>query len=423
MIWITGEVSNLRTPASGHLYFQLKDADAQLSAVMFRMQIRQIPFTLENGMAVTGLGRISVYEPRGTYQIILEYLEPRGIGALQAAFEQLKARLSQEGLFDDGRKKGLPYLPKRIGVVTSGSGAVVHDIIHVITRRFYNIHLFIRPVKVQGYGSEQEISQAITDLNDLINIDLIILARGGGSLEDLQAFNSEAVARAIYRSHIPIISGVGHETDVTIADLVADVRAPTPSAAAEMAVPVRMELAARIGALRNGLSTRVIRLIQDKKDRLAHLTRRIPHPSRRISDAHLRLDDFRERLTRHSQSMIARQREKHGWQDARLRLQNPLKQVAIFRERMGRIVDNLIINLNRTLGQKQGMLRDVTTRLETLNPTAVLERGYGIAYTIPEGQVIRDAARVTSGSSIAVRLARGILYCQVERIGKEDGSR
>jgi len=238
-IWIVGEISNFRTPLSGHFYFSLKDADAQISAVMFRGQQRQLKFEPEDGMRVTGMGRLSVYEPRGSYQIILEYMEPSGIGALQIAFEKLKSRLAQEGLFDDQHKQPIPFLPQKIALITSPSGAVVHDILNILERRYVNVDIQILPVKVQGDGAEDEIAAALDLLNQQAGFDAAILARGGGSLEDLQAFNSEAVARAIYACNVPLISAVGHETDYTIADFVADVRAPTPSGAAEIVVPDR----------------------------------------------------------------------------------------------------------------------------------------------------------------------------------------
>ena len=244
-VWVCGEISNFRTPGSGHYYFTLKDASAQVAAVMFRNQNRQLKFLPADGMSIVGLGRISVYEPRGSYQIILEYVEPAGVGALQVAFERLKQRLAVAGYFDEHHKQRLPFLPHKISVITSPTGAVVHDIITVASRRFPNMPLQIVPVKVQGVGSEDEIASALELVNRRSDADVIILARGGGSLEDLQAFNSERVAMAIFTSRIPVVSAVGHETDVTIADFIADVRAPTPSAAAELVVPDKNELARR----------------------------------------------------------------------------------------------------------------------------------------------------------------------------------
>ncbi len=231
-IWITGEISNFRVPASGHYYFLLKDEKSRINALMFRPQIQNLTFEPGDGMQIIGLGRLSVYSPQGTYQIILEYIEPKGVGALRIAFEQLKKHLFKEGLFDEQYKKSLPFLPKKISIVTSPTGAVVHDIIHIVDRRFPNVHIEIVPAKVQGEGAEDEIISGINLVNTRNDTDVAIIARGGGSLEDLNAFNSEAVARAIFASEIPVISAVGHETDFTIADFVSDLRAPTPSAAA-----------------------------------------------------------------------------------------------------------------------------------------------------------------------------------------------
>ena len=245
IVWITGEVSNLRIPSSGHAYFTLKDSKAQIAAVMFRGQLRQLKFDLDDGATIVAMARVSVYEPRGTYQIILEYIEPKGVGALQIAFQQLKHRLADEGLFEADHKKPLPFLPQKIGVITSASGAAVQDILKVIHRRFDTMAVDIYAVHVQGAQAAMEIARALETANRQNDADVLILARGGGSMEDLAAFNSETVARAIYTSDIPVVSAVGHETDFTIADFVADLRAPTPSAAAELVVPVKVEAIAR----------------------------------------------------------------------------------------------------------------------------------------------------------------------------------
>ena len=267
-VWVVGEISNFRIPLSGHFYFTLKDEASQLNAVMFRGQHRQLKFEPEDGMRVTGMGRLSVYEPRGSYQIILEYLEPSGVGGLQIAYEKLKARLADEGLFDQQYKKPLPFLPHKMALITSPSGAVVHDMLNIIDRRFSNTQIEIFPVKVQGTGAEEEIVEALRMLNDRIGVDLGILARGGGSLEDLQAFNSERVARAIFASKIPIIAAIGHETDYTIADFVADLRAPTPSAAAELAVPIKYELLQKVKDISADLKYRVRHTIERSRKTL-----------------------------------------------------------------------------------------------------------------------------------------------------------
>src|ERR671925_61165 len=248
-IWVEGEISNLRTPSSGHTYLTLKDEHSQLRAVLFKMQRRYLRFDPKDGMLVIARGRISLYEPRGEYQLVIDYLEPKGLGALQMAFEQLKARLAQAGLFDPARKRPLPILPRCIGIVTSPTGAVIRDMLQILRRRFANLHVCIYPVRVQGDGAAEEIARAIEALNGNPGIEVIIVARGGGSLEDLWAFNEESVARAIYQSRMPVISAVGHEIDFTIADFVADVRAPTPSAAAELVVAAKDEFCGRIDRL------------------------------------------------------------------------------------------------------------------------------------------------------------------------------
>ena len=252
-LWVEGEISNLRTPASGHSYLTLKDEHSQIRAVLFKMQRRYLRFDPKDGMLVLARGRISLYEPRGEYQLVIDYMEPKGIGALQIAFEQLKVRLAQEGLFDGSRKRPLPMLPRGLGIVTSPTGAVIRDMLQILRRRFANLHICVYPVRVQGDGAAEEVAQGIEVLNRYPGIDVIIVARGGGSLEDLWAFNEETVARAIYVSKVPVISAVGHEIDYTIADFVADVRAPTPSAAAELVIRNKSELHAELQSMAHRL--------------------------------------------------------------------------------------------------------------------------------------------------------------------------
>lgn len=275
-VWVEGEISNFRPAGSGHFYFSLKDDQSQIRVVMFRGAQSGLRFRPENGLAVLCYGRLTVYEPRGEYQVIIEHMEPKGIGARELAFEQLKKKLEGEGLFDPSRKRPIPYLPRRVGIVTSPTGAVIRDMIHVLTRRFPNIRVLLNPVVVQGEGAAGEIAQAITEMNERDDVDVLIVGRGGGSIEDLWAFNEEVVARAIGVSRIPVISAVGHETDFTIADFVADLRAPTPSAAAELAVPVKEDLLLM-------LRERCRRLLRDT----------------RLAEPLLRLDHLREGLLTH----------------------------------------------------------------------------------------------------------------------------
>lgn len=368
-IWVAGEISNFRTPVSGHFYFTLKDEDTQISGVMFGGRNRLLRFVPEDGMLVTGLGRISVYPPRGTYQIIFEYLEPAGAGALQAAFDQLRTRLAAEGLFDEAHKKPLPFLPRKISIITSPTGAVVHDILKIITRRFPNLHMEIIPAKVQGAGAEEEIAAAIELLNHRGDADAAILARGGGSLEDLQAFNSERVARAIFASEIPIISAVGHETDFTIADFVSDLRAPTPSAAAELIVPLKQDLEAKCARLSEELKSRFRRYIADRRTVLNHLSKRLTDPKKRIQELKLKTDDLSARLVSVFISSIRRKREDISW-----RLE----------------------------------------RLHALSPLAILSRGYSIIRTVPDGLVVRDSEKVNNGQTVEATLAKGSLICRIE---------
>lgn len=370
-VWVTGEISDRRLHTSGHLYFRLKDGKASISAVMFRGQNRRLTFRPENGMAVVALGRISVYEPRGDYQIILEYLEPKGAGALQVAFEQLKARLEAEGLFSADRKRPIPFLPRKIGVITSRTGAVFHDIINVLHRRYPAVPVLLIPVRVQGEGAAEEIVEAIGMAARREDLDVVILARGGGSLEDLMAFNSEAVARAVHGSALPVISAVGHETDFTIADFAADLRAPTPSAAAELAVPVRSELSARCDRLTAALVNRFRRFLEDRRRVLKAATGRIIHPRRRIEDGRLRLDDAVARMSRAMARSLERRRERLTWR---------------------------------------------VQRLESLSPLSILSRGYAVARSLPDLRVVGRINQVAEGQRMEVLLADGRLTCRVEEV-------
>ena len=290
LIWIEGEISNLRRPGSGHVYFTLKDDKSQVRAVVFRQTLRGVKFSLEDGMHIICRGGLNVYEQRGEYQLIVDAVEPKGIGALQIAFEQLKARLQEEGLFDPARKRPIPFLAARIGVVTSPSGAVIRDILNISKRRFPCVHILIAPVRVQGAEAAGEIVEAIENLNGVSDVEAIILARGGGSLEDLAPFNDERVARAIFNSRLPVISAVGHEVDFTIADFVADLRAPTPSAAAELVIPLRRELNESVSDLRLRMLACCRRLADDSRYRIDSLRARLRHPSRQIADARMGLD-------------------------------------------------------------------------------------------------------------------------------------
>jgi exodeoxyribonuclease VII large subunit len=422
-VWISGEISNFSRPASGHYYFNLKDASSQISAVMFRGQNRQLKFIPENGTKIVGLGRISVYEPRGSYQIILEYLEPQGVGALQIAFEQLKSKLADEGLFDTQHKKPLPFLPRKISIVTSSTGAVIHDIMRVIQRRFPDIHLEVVPVKVQGDGSAEEITDALKLLNMRVDTDVIILARGGGSLEDLQSFNSENVARAVFASAIPVVSAVGHETDVTIADFVADLRAATPSVAAELVVPLKFELRRQAAVMTASLHSAINRCIESNSLQLKNLSQRLVDPKKRLAAARLRIDDLTQRLIRtFQQRLLHRQQERLHWWHNRLYANLPLQHMHTLREKHLQWRNRLIMAIHTRFNHQRARYHQAAIRLSALNPHAILERGYSITRTIPAAEIVRRAGSVAKHQQLEILLAEGSLLCRVEGI-KTDGKK
>jgi len=414
-VWISGEISNCKMPGSGHLYFTLKDENSQISCVMFKGQNQNLTFDLEGGLSITGLGRISLYEPRGTYQVIFEYIEPKGVGALQIAFEQLKDRLSSEGLFDNKYKKPLPFLPKKISLITSPTGAVVHDILKIIDRRFPNLFIEIVPVKVQGKNAEKEIVQALELLNTLNDTDVIILARGGGSLEDLNAFNSENVARAVFSVKIPVVSAIGHETDFTISDFVADLRAPTPSAAAELVVPSKDELKRRIDDIFLKFKSNIWQQMEKKRYILAQVSKSLVDPKRKVQDFRLKIDDFTIRLTKIFINRINQKREKYKlWKDL-LYTNKPLGYIANLNEKLRNISDKLFTFNSIYLNNKRSLLRENRGRLYDLNPTAILKRGYSITRTIPEAGVVKTARSVSIGQNLEVMLSKGTLVVNVHK--------
>ncbi|MDP2646342.1 MAG: exodeoxyribonuclease VII large subunit [Desulfobacterales bacterium] len=414
-VWLIGEISNFSIPVSGHFYFTLKDKNAQIRAVMFRNQNRNLKFEPRDGMQVTGFGRISLYEPRGTYQVIFEYLEPKGAGALQIAFEQLKVRLSEEGLFDKKFKRPLPFLPKKISVVTSPTGAVIFDIIRVIDRRFPNTHLQVVPVRVQGDAADKEIASAVELVNRQNDSDVIILARGGGSIEDLSPFNSEHLARAIFASHIPIISAVGHETDFTIADFVADLRAPTPSSAAELVVPLKYELSRQCAEYTKTLKEKFNRHLERCRSSLNAMVKRLRDPKKNLQDLRLKINDLTERLTRQSINNILQQRERLDWRTDRLQANTPAARVLTFKERLDQYNHNLFYLCGKIVREKRHQIQEFTGMLRALNPYGILARGYSIARTIPDAVVVRDSEQVRIGQNIKVTLEKGSLICRIER--------
>jgi exodeoxyribonuclease VII large subunit len=427
-VWVEGEVSNLRRPASGHTYFTLKDNKAQIRAVWFKAfpgaafnrSTRRNTFELEEGMLVVCRGRISIYPARGEYQIIVDTVEPKGVGALQQAFEQLKIRLGAEGLFDDRHKKKIPFLPQRIGVITSPTGAVIRDILHVTKRRFPSVSLLIAPVRVQGAEAPPEIVRAIKDMAASRRVDVLILARGGGSLEDLAPFNDERVARAIFACPIPIISAVGHETDYTIADFTADLRAPTPSAAAELAVPSREDLIRTLFDLRHRLNRSCTQMTEQLTRQIASLEERLKDPRRLVDDYRLSLDDYGDRMKMRLRQRMANQSD--HLRHLRVRLEQASPRIRNRQQRF--ILESLRKNMvaamrQRMVESRQAMQNDMSL-LESLSPLAVLQRGYSITFRSPTGEVIREAVGVHEGEDVMIVLAKGRLMASVKSRREEE---
>lgn len=415
-VWIIGEIANRYIPASGHCYFDLKDESSQIKAVIFRGQANNLKFDLEDGLEVTGLGRISVYAPRGTYQIILEYIEPAGVGALQIAFEQLKNRLEKDGLFDARHKLSLPLMPRTIGIVTSLSGAVIHDMINVLFRRFENIRLIIAPAKVQGIEAEKEIVAAIEMLNQHAQAEVIVLARGGGSLEDLQAFNSETVARAIYTSRTPIVSAVGHEVDYSISDFTADFRAPTPSAAAELIVPEKIEIINKIIRAKYDMVRSIRHYIKDNRKDLQSLTKSIKSPRHRIEELRLKIDYLTNRMTTRTFKSLHRERHRTSLAKIRLKNVNPISYIQKYKEINHSICKNILKLKEIYIINKQYCLKRLEGALNALNPMAILQRGYSITRTVNKGeqQVVMNADRVDINQNLEILLAKGLLRVNVK---------
>ena len=414
-LWVEGEISNLRVPPSGHAYFTLKDDLSQIRAVLFKGQARHLRFNPEDGLQVICRGRVSLYEKRGEYQLILEAMEPKGIGALQLAFLQLKERLEKEGLFDAGRKRPLPMLPQKIGIVTSPTGAVIRDMLHIIDRRFENVHILLYPVRVQGEGASSEIAAGIDYLNQHEDVDVIIVGRGGGSLEDLWAFNEEAVARAIHRSRVPVVSAVGHETDYTIADFVADLRAPTPSAAAELVVRDKRETKNAIHSLTIRLESRMLEALQEVRTHLSHLRRIMGDPKKRIEEHLLRVDERVNRMILLMSWTLKRDREHYLHHRSNLFLRNPLQRIQNVRLLLSQREKELAQHTRHGIEIRKKRLEGMLGKLDSLSPLAILRRGYSITRKIPSLQIVRSASQVREGEKVEVRLHEGTLLCGVER--------
>lgn len=420
VLWITGEVSNLRQPASGHCYLTLKDTDSQVRAVLFRQTAASIGFELEDGMDIVCRGRLSLYQPRGEYQIIIDAAEPRGLGALQKAFEQLKERLEKEGLFDPSRKKPIPFLPRRIAVVTSPTGAAIRDILTVTKRRFPGIPIVIAPVRVQGVDAAEEIAEAIAMMNVIADSDVIITGRGGGSLEDLFPFNDERVARAIYASVIPVVSAVGHEIDFTISDFVADMRASTPSAAAEIVVPNRAELRERLDKL-------AARLVQTEKDRRRRRAERLSDVDMRVKDPRRVIEDYRMACDEQAMRMTSILRTRISLKGARFnRLSdavfaaNPAARVREARICLENVRKSMVAHITFTERRMRDSLQKFAAILDTVSPLAILKRGYAIVTTVPDGTVMKDVYGLSRDDSVSVRVSRGRFTARVTAVTEEE---
>ncbi len=401
-VWVEGEVSNCRPSGSGHVYFSLKDPGAVLSAVIFNRAARDIKFKLEDGLKVICFGKIDVYAPRGQYQLIIDKIEPKGIGGLQLALEQLKAKLEKEGFFAPEHKKPIPYLPARIGVVTSLTGAAIKDILKVLDRRFKDVHIIINPVKVQGEGAGEEIALAIDEFNCLNQglsekekVEVLIVGRGGGSIEDLWAFNEEIVARSIYASRIPVISAVGHERDVTIADLVADLRAATPSVAAELVIPRQEDLRQRLEELTASLKQDfqdAVKVLQDRSFDLAHRLK--------IAAQHLweinsnRLDANAKKLS----------------------LVNPAAKLELYKTKLADLARQIFVRMQHLVSLKDAGFKGLIENLSSLNPLNILSRGYSVTFQLPEGKIVKDARSVSPGELIRTKVYQGEIISKVTEV-------
>jgi exodeoxyribonuclease VII large subunit len=417
-IWVEGEISNLRTPPSGHIYFTLKDDFSQIRAVLFKMQARSLRFSPEDGLHVICRGRVSLYEKRGEYQLILENLEPKGIGALQLAFLQLKDRLEKEGLFDISHKKPIPMIPQKIGIITSPTGAVIRDMLHIIQRRFENVHILLYPVRVQGEGASLEIARAIDYFNESTDMDVVIVGRGGGSLEDLWAFNEEVVARAIYHSKIPVISAVGHETDYTISDFVADLRASTPSAAAELVVKDKREVKNTTHYLEDRLESQILQILQENRTNLSHLRKMLKDPRKKVEEYFLRMDDLVNRSLFLMSWTLKRKREKYLHLSERIGLRNPDQKIRTLRLLILEGRRRLEQNIRYSVEIQREKVRGVFGKLDSLSPLSILQRGYSITRRMPTMEILRDVVHVKEGDKVEVRLYRGSLFCSIEKTEK-----
>ena len=423
--WVEGEISNFRNPDSGHLYFTLKEQDAQIRVVMFRSSARLLRFRPENGLHVTVRGRITIYEDRGELQISAEFMEPQGVGALQLAFEQLKARLQAEGLFDAARKRAIPPLPQRIGIITSPQGAALRDILNILARRHRSANILIYPAQVQGDAAAAEVTAGLRHFQGSARagagVEVIIIARGGGSAEDLAAFNHEGLARAVVASKIPVISAIGHETDFTIIDFVADLRAPTPSAAAELVIRSRQEIETQAEELDRRLERAVRYRLLMARQGLTELAQHGAFASMMdgIRRGQQRLDEERFRLEKAERLLLERCHRRLETASAAVRHYDARRRLVAIRQQMESLAANLAAATRARLLAGRAMLDRRTASLEALSPLAILNRGYALVFDA-NGQLVTDAERLAPGDEMSARLARGLVRARVT--GSERGS-
>jgi exodeoxyribonuclease VII large subunit len=417
-VWVEGEISNFRLADSGHMYFALKDGDALLRVVMFRMQARLLRFKPDNGMQIIARGRVTIYDQRGELQLSAEFLEPVGAGALQLAFEQLKNKLAQEGLFDRSRKKAIPQLPRRIGIVTSARGAALHDILNVLARRHESVGILIYPAQVQGEAAPSEVAGGIRYFNRSKSVDVIIVARGGGSIEDLAGFNDEGLARTIAASQLPIISAVGHETDFTIADFVADLRAPTPSAAAEMVIESKYRLAENLGHLRH-------RLAQATRYRLSVARRQLNDLAQHgafvrmqevIARRGQRLDELVYRMGATHQKLLNEFRRRLEIAAARVRAFDFRRSLAMTRKELEAGNEALARSMQSLIAAHKAQLNQAAATLQALSPLQILDRGYALVFD-SNGALVKDASQLAAGDEVSARVAKGSFTAQVKKTG------
>lgn len=419
LLWLEAELSNLARPGSGHWYFTLKDEAAQVRAAMFRNRNMLVKFRPEDGMQVLVRARVGLYEARGEFQLIIEHMEEAGDGALRRAFERLKRKLDEAGLFDLAHKQALPALPRCIGIITSPTGAAIHDILTTLRRRFPGIPVIVYPVPVQGAGAAQEIARMIRLAGERKDCDVLILARGGGSLEDLQAFNEEGVARAIHACPIPVVSGIGHEVDVTIADLVADQRAPTPTSAAELVTPDQAEWRARLEKLQQRLLRARQRQFEDHRQRLQWLARRLPHPARRIEEHLQRLDELELRRNQAMQHILRHRRARLTMVRERLLQFSPQQRLARHALLLRELARRARRAMQDALARPQQQLAHLAHSLDTVSPLATLSRGYAIVTLAGTDRIIRTASEVAPGDCIQARLHEGKLIAAVTEVIKK----